>query len=96
MYIEVEKQDVVQVRDKTMETLRSRSHMTSALLSGLLFEGCISSYVWSYAKVLLGLDHALEVIDLLQIFFALQNSTIPGLIENTTFKHSLEIFFLET
>ena len=68
MYIEVEKQDVVQVRDKTIETLRSRSHMTSALLLGLLFEGCISSYVWSYAKVLLGLDHALEVIDLLQIF----------------------------
>ena len=45
MYIEVEKQDVVQVRDKTIETLRSRSHMTSVLLSGLLFEGCISSYV---------------------------------------------------
>ena len=44
MYIEVEKQDVVQVRDKTIETLRSRSHVivTSALLSGLRFEGCIS------------------------------------------------------
>ena len=43
MYIEVEKQDVVQVRDKTIETLRSRSHVTSALSSGLLFEGCIST-----------------------------------------------------
>ena len=42
MYIEVEKQDVVQVRDKTIETLRSRSHVTSALSSGLRFEGCIS------------------------------------------------------
>lgn len=57
MYIEVEKQDVVQVRDEAIETLRSRSHVTSALSSGLLFEGCISS-----------LDHVLEVIDLPQIF----------------------------
>lgn len=43
MYIEVEKQDVVQVRDAAIETLRSRSHVTSALSSGLLFEGCIST-----------------------------------------------------
>ena len=43
MYIEVEKQDVVQVRDKTIETFRSRSHATSALSSGLRFEGCIST-----------------------------------------------------
>ena len=52
MYIEVEKQDVVQVRDKTIKTLRSRSHMTSALSSGC------------YLRVaFLRLDHALEVID---------------------------------
>lgn len=43
MYIEVEKQDVVQVRDKTIETLVSISHLTSALSSGLLFEGRIST-----------------------------------------------------
>jgi len=42
MYIEVEKQDVVQVRDKTIETLRSISHVTSALSSGSLFKDCIS------------------------------------------------------
>ena len=43
MYIVVEKQDVVQVRDKTIETVKPRSHMTSAFLSGLRFEGCIST-----------------------------------------------------
>ena len=44
MYIEVEKQDVVQVREKLiLGTLRSRSRVTSALSPGLRFEGCIST-----------------------------------------------------